>query len=595
MKSFKKLFFFLNVLIFFLGGGWAQSLDQNQLPYKIILFCLDASPQADQSVVVGIKIEIPPHWKLSSEVKKASQFGLPLSFEWKLSREVRIEKIGGTTPINLNENNQEQSVYKGNSFHFFKLSAPDKESFNSPIPIKVGIKGLFCHDRCLPFNETHEIVLQFPRQLSLLESEIKNAWEDSLQPAETITQSDTPREKDVSIIILVILGIVGGIILNGMPCVFPILSLKIMHLMYYTTKKKRVLHTWGYTLGGIGTFLSLGGAIMLLQAIGHNVGWGFQMQSPIFILSLMVIFFSLALNLSGVFEFPGLSFSLQEEHTDQDDDKKSLSYFFQSMGTGVISTLAATPCTAPFMVTSLGYALTATPLEVCIIMISLGLGFVLPFFVLSYTPRLLGLLPKPGVWMVTFKEVMAFPLYGTVLWLCWVLSHQIGKNAIFYGGGTIFLAAFCIWFYQKMTPFHTKWARFFTLLCAFIVMTLPFIGVLYDEKPQKPARYSKEVFTKLLSEKKPVFVYATASWCVTCHINERILDQKAIQTEFKNHQITVLKADYTNHDKEISLFLKDHGHVGVPFYVFYDAFGKKHIFPQILTKASLLNVLRTEK
>lgn len=573
------------------GDMPVQAFDQTPTDYKINLLCLESSLQKDNSVIIVIKFDIPSHWKLSSEHKKPRQFGLPLSFQWTLPKGASLEKIGGTQPITVNDNNSEERVYKGENLHFFKLSLGDiegekgiKGDLTHLIPLKVRTKGLFCHDRCLPFDETRYLDITFPRQLSSEEQEIKNIWEEILQQ----TNIPPSSHEEWSMLMLIIMGVIGGVVLNAMPCVFPILSLKIVHLLQYTTPQKRSLHTWGYALGVMGTFLSLGGGVIILQALGHQVGWGFQMQSPVFILMLMVIFFMLALNLSGFFEMPGFSFSIREN---KEHEIRSVSYFLQSMGTGVVSTLAATPCTAPFMATSLGYALTASPVDIFMIMASLGFGFLVPFLLLSSMPRLLALLPKPGLWMVTFKESMAFPLYGTVLWLCWVLSHQIGKNAIFYGGGTLLLTAFCLWFYQKMKFLYPKGGRtiiFFSIL----MIILPFIYVSYYERPQKPERYTKEVFEKLLLEKKPVFIYATASWCVTCHVNEHVLDQQSIQQIIKEDHIRVLKADYTHHDKDVALFLKEHGHAGVPFYVFYDPSGKKHNLPQVLSEKNLLEAFK---
>lgn len=393
-------------------------------------------------------------------------------------------------------------------------------------------------------------------------------------------------QESISLLMALLLAFAGGVILNLMPCVLPILSLKAIALVKKSTAAPReaAAHGFAYTGGIVLSFALIAGALIALQQAGQAVGWGFQLQSPGFVMVLALITFAVGLNLSGVFTIPhlfgGAGHSLAAKHG-------LPGTFF----TGVLAVLVATPCTAPFMAPALGFALTQAPLPAFLIFIALALGFAAPLLLVSLSPRLLHLLPKPGAWMHSFKQLMAFPMYATSAWLVVVLTEQGGVQALVEALTLITASAFLLWLHEHMKSrlahqaYHLGLLAF-ALFFGWLLVSTP--GSLPDMKEEP---YSATRLEELRKEHTPVFVYATASWCITCKLNETTsLRTSMVREHFQKEGIVVMKADWTNQDAHISDYLRSFKRQGVPLYVFYPKDGgKPKLLPQLLTPYLLVD------
>ncbi|MES2579360.1 MAG: protein-disulfide reductase DsbD domain-containing protein [Pseudomonadota bacterium] len=408
---------------------------------------------------------------------------------------------------------------------------------------------------------------------------------------------------DLGFVTALLLALIGGVILNLMPCVFPVLSIKALSLVSHTQYSQREILWQGivYTLGVLASFSLLAGLLIALKAGGAQIGWGFQFQSPLFVIAVAYLMFAVGLSLSGVFTISGSVAGLGGTLADKPG-------YAGSFFTGVLATIVATPCTAPFMAAALGYALTQPALKLILIFLSLGFGLALPYLLLTAWPALHRKLPRPGLWMERTKQVFAFPMYLAAVWLVWVLAQQSGANGVAIALGGMVLIAFAAWLYDSTQYVSFKARASANVGVAALLISTLFISYTYlDSVPVESTRsavkssvnnhweaYSPERLEQLLAEGKPVFLNFTAAWCISCLVNERVaLSQPKVIAAFKKNSVTYLKGDWTNKDAQITDVLTTFGRSGVPLYVFYPAGrGVKPIeLPQILTPSIVLNTI----
>ncbi len=396
--------------------------------------------------------------------------------------------------------------------------------------------------------------------------------------------------------VLVLLAILGGLILNLMPCVFPVLSIKAIGLVEQAKKHPAAVRTKGlvFAAGVVSSMLCLAAVLLALRAGGEQIGWGFQLQSPLFVTLMIYLLLAVGLNLSGVFEVGGGLAGVGDGLTQGDSYRAA---FF----TGVLTTLVATPCTAPFMAAAVGAALTQSPVIALGIFAALGAGLALPYLLLSFAPWMRRALPKPGAWMDTLKQVFAFPMYASAAWLLWVLAQQtssIGLGAALAGAILIALAA---WAYQKSkwTSTGGRMAALLTAMAAVllaIVLPVRFAAVAAASPNAASANaeagdawqpYDAARLAQLNARGQPLLVNFTASWCLTCLVNERnAFADAAVQKVFRGKGVTLMKGDWTNRDPAITKALADFGRAGVPLYVVYNSKPGSTapvVLPQLLT------------
>jgi thiol:disulfide interchange protein DsbD len=393
------------------------------------------------------------------------------------------------------------------------------------------------------------------------------------------------------------LALLGGIILNLMPCVFPVLSIKVLGLIELSGGSRPDVrrHGLAYTAGVLAAFAVLGAALLGLRAAGTEVGWGFQLQSPVTVAVLAYVLFAMGLSLSGVFY---LGSSLQAFGS----RLTGHSGLGGSFSTGVLAAVVATPCTAPFMATAVGFAFTQPAMVALTVILALGLGLALPFLLLTLAPQLIGRLPRPGAWMETLKQLLAFPVYATVAWLVWVLTQQVGPTgllAALIGFVLIGLAAWSFNFAQTAAP----WARrlaFGTVAASLVGAAAAVAGLdragppsaLQTASASNSERFTPQRLAELLAADRPVFVNMTAAWCITCLVNEHAaLSSAAVKAAFAARGIAYLKGDWTSRNPEITRVLERHGRSGVPLYLLYAGGAEPIVLPQVLTPAIVLGEL----
>ncbi|MFN3711679.1 MAG: protein-disulfide reductase DsbD family protein [Alishewanella aestuarii] len=384
----------------------------------------------------------------------------------------------------------------------------------------------------------------------------------------------------------------GGLILNLMPCVFPVLSLKALSIAANSGQRaeQRRDALW-YTLGVVLSFVSLALLLLALRAAGSAVGWGFQLQSPWLVALLAYLLFALGLSLSGVVQF-GLG--LMSAGSGLTQSKGAKGSFF----TGVLAVVVASPCTAPFMGGALGYAVTQPPLLALLVFVALGLGMALPFLLLAYLPALAQALPKPGAWMDTLKQLLAFPLYLSAVWLVWVFGRQAGIDAVaVLLCGMVAIAAAC-WLYGSWQFSRAGWSR--PLLAALLLLlSVAVLRLVPDSAVPATAAadahwqaWSPDKLAQLRQSGKPVLVNMTADWCITCLVNERVaLNTDSSKAVLALYDVTYLKGDWTRRDAEITAYLHQYQRDGVPLYVLYWPGQTPEVLPQILTPDTLRQTL----
>ena len=395
----------------------------------------------------------------------------------------------------------------------------------------------------------------------------------------------------------------GGLILNIMPCVFPVLSIKIMHLVESARedRTKRMKHALGYTAGIVGTFSLLAGLLFAFRAGGESFGWGFHLQSPVFLALLTFLFVAMALNFFGWFEM-GIKLASTAGRYAKFD--------MGAVGSGILATLIATPCTAPFMGAAVGYAVTQSPLIGWIIFIFLGLGMAFPYILLCLNPQWVKRLPKPGGWMGTVKEIMGFPMLGAAIWLVsvWV---QVVEGQFLVFSFLILCFALGLWIWGKipvMISFRRGWRYGFGFLSVgLVVLSLvsavgisdipeskPEMAVHSDEYGLQWKPYSEETYEEARKTGKPVFIDFTASWCISCQFNKKMtFSSEEVRRILKEKQVQLLRADWTSRSENISQALARYGRSGIPLNVLYPPGDGSPpvLLPEVLTSFILLNYL----
>ncbi|HZP97905.1 MAG TPA: protein-disulfide reductase DsbD domain-containing protein [Reyranella sp.] len=424
--------------------------------------------------------------------------------------------------------------------------------------------------------------------------------------------------EQLSIVQALLFALLGGLILNLMPCVFPVLAMKAASVARLAGGERSAMRRDGlaYSAGVLVAFGLMAAAVIALRAgivgAGGDVSWGFQFQSPIFSLLVADLFFVIGLNLSGVFEIGGGFAGIGQSLTARGGVSGA---FF----TGILAVVVATPCTAPFMAAALGFALTEPAPQTIAVLLAMGLGLALPYLALTTTPALQRLLPRPGPWMERLRQLLAFPMYASAVWMIWVLTQQTGADGVLYALGGMVLIAFAIWLLRiggAASPAASLGVWLRRGAAAVAVLLALAAAIKIEDSPATAAgpaaadasggpstgvsfagweRFSRARMNEAVAAGKPVFVDFTAAWCITCLVNERVaLETAGVRQAFEKTGTVKLKGDWTNRDPEITGLLKELGRAGVPLYLYWPPHADKpKVLPQILTEASLLSELNS--
>jgi thiol:disulfide interchange protein len=400
--------------------------------------------------------------------------------------------------------------------------------------------------------------------------------------------SATDGSEDFGLMAALLFALLGGMILNIMPCVFPILSLKALSFTRGDAQSHR-RSSLVYAAGVVVSFVGIAAVLIAIQQTGKLIGWGFQLQNTGFVIGLAYLFTLMGLSLNGLLHFGTSMMNVGQSLTEKDGDTGS---FF----TGVLAVVVASPCTAPFMGSALGYALTQPIYITLLVFASLGLGMALPMVILSYSNAAVKILPKPGPWMDTAKNVLAFPLYLTSVWLLWVAGNQSGVNTMALALAGLVLLAMAAYVYGEST---IKKAVSALLLIAAVALAIPQGDSNQTASGSRSLAdgqiaWSSSTLASYREAGKPIFVDVTADWCITCLANEAaVLFTPEVEGAFLAADIPYMIADWTDYDADIGEFVKSHGRSGIPLYVMYPsgAGSQPVILPQLLTRDIVLSAI----
>lgn len=419
--------------------------------------------------------------------------------------------------------------------------------------------------------------------------------EPSDASADNALRSTPPGQSSGSTLWLaLLLALAGGLLLNLMPCVLPVLSLKALGLAQSGESRAHARgHALWYTAGVLTAFTAIGALVLALRTAGQAAGWGFQLQQPVFVAGLVYLMFAMGLSLSGVFSV----------------GRGSIGPFSRLLGqrsgpagdflTGVLACVMASPCIAPFMGGALAYAFAAPPLLSLLVFAMLGLGLALPFLLIGFVPALADRLPRPGAWMETFKQLMAFPMYVTAIWLLWVLGKQRGVDGMALLLAGLALLALALWWAERSLWSERRGTAAVALLLAAVALTpawlvgrLPPPAAVAATTGNRHVAYDPGLLDRLRADNRVVFVNMTADWCVTCKANERnVIEREAFADVLRRTGAVYMRGDWTNVDPAISAFLAEHKAVGVPLYVVYGPGAPPRVLPTVLTQSMVEDAL----
>jgi thiol:disulfide interchange protein len=602
LMDMRRLLPFWITLLSFLFTQWLSATPQRVMATEIDLVANQSTVALANTLEVGIRMKLDAGWHTYAE---NTTTGFPMTVKWTLPEGATVSTTVWPEPKTYTTPEYTDYIYDETVIFPYRIQLPETLTPRTDFTVKVKVSWLMCAESCVPGEAVLESTFPIekapivaPEQSAIL----KTAWQQ-IPGAKEIEVTEPIEAVQQSLLMLLGLGFVGGLILNLMPCVFPVIGIKILGFVNQAgqSTRKVALHGLSFSGGVILSFWTLAATLLLLRAGGAQLGWGFQLQNPSFIFLLMLFLFLFGLNLSGVFEVGQRLMGLGGGLTQKDGLTGS---FFS----GVLATLVATPCSAPFLATALGAALTLSPAASLSIFTSIALGLSAPYLLLSIFPKAVRYLPRPGAWMETFKQAMAFPLYATVAFMFWVLTTQIsdentyGSYAILMSGLALTLVGMGAWIFGRWAQPHlsqkSQWAARIAalgLIGAAILTGLPNKRSA-DSTEIVWEKWSPETVAQYVAANKMIYVDFTAKWCATCQTNKWALfhgpGSEQIIEKFKTLDVKTLRADWTNRDPEITAALAQYDRSAVPFNLLYRAGNPEPVvLPVILTPQVLLPFL----
>ena len=524
---------------------------------KSTLFSYRTNPNSP--IEVGVKLDIPTGWHIYGQ--NPGDVGKPTAVSWRPANTMISLPWPKDQPFTLGPITS--YGYSGSVTLPYRL----RPNIATPLSVTASVSWIVCNTECIPESATLALTID-PHTVPIVAQ--------SIIPPNTF---QFPWAAMAG-------AFLGGLLLNLMPCVFPVLSLKILSLARLSGAHPTRLRKNGllFSFGIISTIWGFAGILLAAKAGTEAIGWGFQLQSPLIISALILVFTALAANLFGAFE---IGTSLTRLATKQSDTPLS------TVLNGALLSTVATPCTAPFMGVALGAALTQPTIIAVLIFTALGIGLSLPYLILSFMPQWVSQLPKPGPWMETLKQALAFPLLATVAWLTWVLSNQAGSSAALISLlGTICVVA-ALWAYGKLAFNQSNW-KYVAIGCAVVVsaITLHKIHQLNHTSDMIWEPYSNTAITEAQASNDTIFIDFTADWCLTCQFNEQtVLKSKGVEDAFSKYKVRKFKADWTDRNPEITQALRAIGRSGVPAYVVYRPGRQMVVLPELLTTQAVIEAV----
>lgn len=573
--------------------------DQEIVPVTAQLLVNVKQIEAGKPFKLSVFFRIQPHWYIY--YKDPGDVGMPTQINWNLPPGFTASSLDWPRPETFNDSGVVTRGYRNKAIISTTVMPPMDLKGVDTANLSATIKWLSCKNICLPGSTTESI---------------------SLPVASSISNSVGLLNSDFigGALMYVFFAFVGGVILNFMPCVLPVIAIKLISLLEEGQGLPRQIRLLGATFacGIVVSFLSLAGIVVAMKAAGHEIGWGFQFQYPGFLVGMSVIVTLMALSFFGMFYVP--VFTGQSTINNLADREGMVGTFFK----GVMATTLSTPCTAPFLGTALGFAFAQPWWIICAIFLAIGLGMSFPYLLLTAKPEWICYLPKPGVWMEKLKEAMGFLLLGTVVWLLYVLGSEVGITGVILTVAFLICVSFNAWIVSRFIDLSSGLARR-TVIWSIVLLVggLSFywlIGSQFDQftlasnnKTSKhasisssncrgPARhngldwetFSWPALNRHLAQGDGVLLDFTADWCLTCQLNERtVLSSKAVVDKIRALHMVPMRADWTKQDPDVTQLLTNFRRSGVPLYVIFPAhhMGGPIVLPEILTEAILLDKL----
>ncbi|MDR2462666.1 MAG: thioredoxin family protein [Verrucomicrobiales bacterium] len=530
-----------------------------------------------QPFTVALHFKIAPGWH--TYWRDPGPAGLPTKLTWTaLPEGFTVSDIQWTKPKKFTVSGITSHGYENEAWHLVTVTPPKEiPDGQKSVGLSAKAEWLECADICVPGAADLSLTL------TVSGSVIPSSFFEPIQAAKKSIPADGEK-LPATFPLTLALAFLGGLVLNLMPCVFPVLGVKILSLVNLAGHDRRrlVRHALAHAAGIVVSFWALAALLLVLRAGGQQLGWGFQLQSPVFVLTLTVTLLLCALNLSGVFEF-----TLGVRGHSGNGDRSSGSFL-----TGALTVALATPCAAPFLATALGAALTLNAGPALALFTAVALGLASPHLILSARPRLLNFLPRPGAWMLTAKQLLAFPLYASVAWLLWVLAAQVDGDTLLRALLALTVVAFAAWLHGQRAN-ATRW-RWVTVSAAWLLA----LAMLLRAAP-RPADaiqwqpWSPELVENARADGHPVYVDFTARWCATCQTNKALVfSSKAVREKFRELGVITLSADWTTREPRITRELARHGKSAVPFTLLYlPADSEPIVLPELLTPQIVLDSL----
>jgi thiol:disulfide interchange protein len=541
---------------------------------------------------VALRLAPEPGWH--TYWREPGDTGLPTTIAWTLPQGFAAGAIQWPQPETFRLGEETTYGYSRETLHLVQVDVPAAAA-GRDATLAALATWLVCNDTCIPGKAQLELRLPVRNAQAapsgwaqaFIETRSRLPQPGGVPSPETLPALDSRDAPAAAPSLWLALGfaLLGGLILNLMPCVFPVLSIKAVSIMEARGAEHAHQrgHALAYTAGVVLSCLAAAGAMLTLRAMGEALGWGFQLQSPVFVAVIAYLLFALGLSMSGVVHFGTAIMGVGQSLTVRGG-------YAGSFFTGVLAVVVASPCTAPFMGSALGYALVQ-PIPIALaVFVALGLGLALPFLLIGFVPGLARLLPRPGHWMETFKQAMAFPLYLTVVWLVWVLARQAGVDAVAVVLSGLVMIAAASWLMHRH-GLVSRGVRYAALAVAIALLFLPALGTA-PAPAATAAAYSDARLAELRAQGHPVFVNLTADWCLTCKFNERAtLETAVVRAALERRGVVSLKGDWTRADPAITRVLERFHRAGVPLYLLYAPSGEPIVLPQILTPAAMLEAI----
>jgi len=552
------------------------------------------SIKPNQSFKVGVHFVLEEGWHIY--YKNPGDVGLPTEAQLSLPSGLSAGELEYPAPKKIVLDDMTSFGYEDEVLLASQISSSQAFKLSGKSNISAKVSWALCKDECIPGSADLKIPIVSGKFLGSKSVVQPSLFKLNTTPAEPSSSEQSPITL-ATLFLTIASAFIGGLILNLMPCVFPVLAIKIMSFANHSGSSKVKTHGLVFGAGVLVSFWLLAGLLILLRSGGSQLGWGFQFQSPVFVAALILILFAFGLSLMGVFEFGHSLQTWAGRHGNSQD-------YTGSFTSGVLATLLSTPCSAPFMGSAVAMALSFSPLAAMAVFTSLGLGVACPYVMLSFFPRLMKFMPRPGNWMVTFKQAMAFPIFATCLWLLWVEGQQTGQAGMLMVLMGLLLLSIGGWILGNWGAMHRSVRSRRIGLATALLMALAsgYVALPFDTPTTANAalrtdssgiawqQFSEAKLSELVNAHRPVIVDFTASWCLTCQMNHKMAyDNAEVISKIKEKGIVALRADWTNQDAEIAKTIQKYGRNSVPLDVLFTSKDSTPIvLPSVLTAQAVL-------